>query len=100
RRSSTISLDALRWRAREALIAQFEAGLPPISPHRPKKVFDRHRVIDLRKQGLSIRQIAKTLRLGVGTVSRTLQSCSKSTPAEKGGPPLIMPALEDGKSNP
>jgi DNA invertase Pin-like site-specific DNA recombinase len=41
-----------------------------LAPHRPKKIFDR-RVVDLRKQGLSIRQIATTLGLGLGTVSRT-----------------------------
>jgi len=44
-----------------------------LAPHRPKKIFDRHRVVELRAQGLSIRQIAKTLGLGLGTVSRTLQ---------------------------
>ena len=44
-----------------------------LAPHRPKKIFDRERVVDLRKQGLSMRQIATTLGLGLGTVSRTLQ---------------------------
>jgi len=44
-----------------------------LAPHRPKKIFDRHHVVELRAQGLSIRQIAKTLGLGLGTVSRTLQ---------------------------
>jgi DNA invertase Pin-like site-specific DNA recombinase len=70
-----------------------------LAPHRPKKIFDRHRVAELRSQGLSIRQIAKTLGLGMGTVSRTLQACSKSTPAEKDDLPLITPTLPDNTLN-
>jgi len=57
-----------------------------LAPHRPKKIFDRHRVAELRSQGLSIRQIAKAMDLGLGTVSRTLQTRSKSTSAEKDAP--------------
>ena len=51
-----------------------------LAPHRPKRIFDRQKVIELRCQGLSIREIAKTLGLSLGTVSRTLQTCSKSMP--------------------
>jgi DNA invertase Pin-like site-specific DNA recombinase len=50
-----------------------------LAPHRPKRIFDRHKVIELRCQGFSIRQIAKALGVSIGTVSRTLQACSKST---------------------
>jgi DNA invertase Pin-like site-specific DNA recombinase len=48
-------------------------------PHRPQKVFDREEVCRLRRQGWSYRQIAKSLGLGLGTVVRTLQACSKSS---------------------
>ena len=46
--------------------------------HRPRKVFDRDKVVELRRQGLSLRRIAREMGLGLGTVSRTLQECSKS----------------------
>ena len=49
-----------------------------LPPHRPKKVFDREEVATLRHHGLSFRQIAKCLGLGVGTVVRVLQERSKS----------------------
>jgi DNA-binding NarL/FixJ family response regulator len=39
---------------------------------RPKRIFNRERVIELRRQGASIRQIAKQLGVGVGTVTRLL----------------------------
>ena len=50
-----------------------------LPPHRPKKVFDREEVFQLRRQGRSYRQIAKFLSLGLGTVVRTLQARSKSS---------------------
>lgn len=40
---------------------------------RPRRVFDRHMVIELRSQGLSPRKIASTLGLGEGTVRRVLR---------------------------
>jgi DNA invertase Pin-like site-specific DNA recombinase len=49
-----------------------------LPPHRPKKIFDREQVIRLRQQGLSLRKIADRMDLGLGTVTRTLQECSKS----------------------
>jgi len=39
---------------------------------RPKRIFDRERVIEIRKKGASIRAIAKQLGVGIGTVTRTL----------------------------
>jgi putative DNA-invertase from lambdoid prophage Rac len=39
---------------------------------RPKRIFNRERVIELRDRGASIRTIAKQLGVGVGTVVRTL----------------------------
>ena len=41
-----------------------------LAPHRPKKIFDREQIGALRRQGLSFREIAKHLGLGVGTVVR------------------------------
>jgi DNA invertase Pin-like site-specific DNA recombinase len=38
-------------------------------PHRPKKIFNREQVIELRRQGLSIRQVAHRLGLGLGRLS-------------------------------
>jgi DNA invertase Pin-like site-specific DNA recombinase len=56
-----------------------------LPPHRPRRIFDREAVISLHRQGLSMRQIARQLDLGVGTVSRTLKERSKSTCVEKDG---------------
>jgi putative DNA-invertase from lambdoid prophage Rac len=39
---------------------------------RPKRIFDREQVLRLRSEGLSLRQIASTLGIGLGTVQRTL----------------------------
>ena len=39
---------------------------------RPKKIFNRERVIEMRQRGASIRQIAKQLGVGMGTVARAL----------------------------
>ena len=40
-------------------------------PHRPRKIFNREEVVELRRLGVSIRQIADRLGLGVGTMVRT-----------------------------
>jgi DNA invertase Pin-like site-specific DNA recombinase len=48
-----------------------------LAPHRPKRIFDRDRVAQLRAHGFSIRQIAKKLGIGVGTAVRTLQAVPK-----------------------
>ena len=50
-----------------------------LPPHRPRKIFNREQVMELRQQGFSIRQIANRLGLGLGTVTRTLQERSKSS---------------------
>jgi DNA invertase Pin-like site-specific DNA recombinase len=44
---------------------------------RPKTVFDREQVSKLRSQGFTLRQIASTLGIGLGTVQRTLGSVPK-----------------------
>jgi len=56
-------------------------------PHRPKRLFDREQVMQLRREGLGIRAIAMQLRLGVGTVVRTLAARSRSTRPEKDARP-------------
>ncbi len=43
-----------------------------LPPHRPRKVFDRRKVLELRRQGMSLRQIAKVMGIGLGTVTRAL----------------------------
>ena len=44
---------------------------------RPKRIFNRERVMELRQRGASIRSIAKQLGVSVGTVTRTLLERSK-----------------------
>lgn len=44
---------------------------------RPRRIFNRERVIEMRRQGASIRAIARQLGVGVGTVTRILQERSK-----------------------
>ena len=44
-----------------------------LPPHRPRKVFDRQKVAELRRNGMSLRNIARRLGLGLGTVTRALQ---------------------------
>jgi DNA invertase Pin-like site-specific DNA recombinase len=44
---------------------------------RPKRVFDRQSVMDLRSQGMSYPQIARELNLSQGTVFRAVQALSK-----------------------
>ncbi len=41
---------------------------------RPKRIFDRTEVVRLRESGLSIEKIAREMRIGVGTVARTIQA--------------------------
>jgi DNA invertase Pin-like site-specific DNA recombinase len=46
---------------------------------RPKKIFNRQFIVELRAQGLSFRQIASRLALGEGTVRRFLQAHPQAT---------------------
>ena len=48
-----------------------------LPPHRLRKIFDQDQVLRLGKRGLSMREIAKKLGLGLGTVTRTLRERSK-----------------------
>src|SRR5437868_5128386 len=41
---------------------------------RPKVVFNQDEVLTLRAQGLSLRQIAARMHIGLGTVCRTLRA--------------------------
>jgi len=50
-----------------------------LPPYRPRLIFDREQVVALRQQGFSLRQIARKLGLGLGTVTRTLQPRSKTS---------------------
>jgi putative DNA-invertase from lambdoid prophage Rac len=55
-----------------------------LPPHRPKRVFDREKLVELHRQGMSLRKIAKKLGVGLGTVSRTLEDLCKH-PSGPGG---------------
>jgi DNA invertase Pin-like site-specific DNA recombinase len=44
---------------------------------RPKKIFNREKVIEMRRNGASVRQIAKQFGVGVGTIMRTLEQRAK-----------------------
>ena len=70
-----------------------------LPPHRPRRIFDREAVICLHRQGLSMRQIARQLDLGVGTVSRTLTARSKSTCTEKDGAFTAERGSDDGHAD-
>jgi len=48
---------------------------------RPRKVFDRDEVFRLRSDGVSIEEISRRMRLGVGTVVRVLQGVAAPTTA-------------------
>jgi DNA invertase Pin-like site-specific DNA recombinase len=50
---------------------------------RPKRIFDRDRVRQLRSQGLSPRQIARAMHVGEGTVRRVLRGGSDATEARQ-----------------
>ena len=67
--------DYAAGKVRKTVSSRSGRNLPP---HRLKKVFDREEVAILRHRGLSFRQIANRLGLGVGTVVRALQERSKS----------------------
>jgi hypothetical protein len=41
---------------------------------RPKRIFDRGEVLQLRQSGVSIERIASQMRIGVGAVVRMLQA--------------------------
>lgn len=49
---------------------------------RPKKIFDRQQVLNLRADGRSLREIARELRIGLGTVTRTLGGVPKPAKQE------------------
>lgn len=51
-------------------------------PPRPRRVFDRRKVLELRKKGLSLRRIATMMGIGLGTVTRTLESEQQRTGPE------------------
>ena len=53
--------------------------------HRPKKIFDRSQVVELYEQYGSLRRVAREMRLGIGTVQRTVKERSKSHCSEKDG---------------
>jgi DNA invertase Pin-like site-specific DNA recombinase len=50
-----------------------------LPPHRPRKIFNREQVIELRRQGASIRQIAERLGLGMRFTNDLGESIGKAT---------------------
>jgi DNA invertase Pin-like site-specific DNA recombinase len=59
----------IRERVSAGMKAAKKAGAPL---GRPKRVFNREEVHELRRKGMSIAQISRQLNIGVGTVARTL----------------------------
>ncbi len=53
---------------------------------RPRVVFDRSRVLDLRNAGRSLREIAAALEVGVGTVRRAYECGVPKPPASQRAP--------------
>ena len=63
-----------------------------LPPHRPRRIFDREKVLALKRQGLSLREMADRLGVGLGTVVRALQECSESA-----APLLAGETLNEGR---
>ena len=63
---------------------------------RPKKVFNRDKVLDLRTAGLSIEKIAAQMGLGVGTVVRTLQASAEAPTGFQNPSRAILPGQPEG----
>ena len=71
-----------------------------LPPHRPKKIFDRQKVIALYERYGSVRHVAREMRLGIGTVQRIVKACSKSRSSEKDGHSMSERDLAAGDSAP
>ena len=67
------------WELAEAYqdVASGAKSKRPGPAHRPRKIFDREKVVRLHQHGLSLRRIAKSMGIGLGTVSRTLKERSE-----------------------
>jgi DNA invertase Pin-like site-specific DNA recombinase len=52
----------------------------PARTGRPRKKVDREKILALRAKGVSWRQIAKRMHLGLGTVCRAAHNRTKSVP--------------------
>lgn len=57
---------------------------------RPRRLFDRQQIIDLRAQGFSYRHIARQLGLGDGTVRRILRAASDAAEVRQNPVPVIL----------
>ena len=44
-----------------------------LPPHRPRRIFDREKVVEMRRRGMSLRNIAQRMGIGLGTVTRALR---------------------------
>ena len=51
---------------------------------RPRQHVDLNRIQDMRVAGMSLRQIAATLKIGYGTVRTALESSERKTPSKSG----------------
>lgn len=75
--SMTPFLEALRAFAAEKKRERIKTGMRRATYHgaeigRPRRIFDRGQVAELREAGMSVRAIAKKLGVGRGTVQRLL----------------------------
>ncbi len=74
---------------REQLVARTKAGLDRARKQgktlgRPRRIFDLERALELKAQGLSVRQLAQHLRVPRSTIDRVLRS--QATPQGDGAP--------------
>ncbi len=88
---------------REQLVARTKAGLDRARKQgktlgRPRRIFDLERALELKAQGLSVRQLAQHLRVPRSTIDRVLRSQATPqgerapTPTPSGGAFGVPPA--------
>jgi DNA invertase Pin-like site-specific DNA recombinase len=90
---------------RSVIKERIQAGLEYARKHgtksgrpigRPRRIFDRERVLALRQKGLPVEHIARQMGLGVGTVVRVLQGSANDSTAFQN--PSSGPLLEGSES--
>lgn len=89
---------------REQLVARTKAGLDRARKQgktlgRPRRIFDLERALELKVQGLSVRQLAQHLRVPRSTLDRVLRSQTPPQGGEGAGEPTAASVLRVPPSN-